>query len=62
MPQYKLVSKNFEYPDQKELQAALRRGAYEQWKRVLSQKVAPEAIIEEVKTAKLRGQGGAGFP
>ncbi|MFH1862720.1 MAG: NADH-quinone oxidoreductase subunit NuoF [bacterium] len=62
MPQYKLVSKNFEYPDQKELQVALRRGAYEQWKRVLAEKIAPEAVMEEVKIAKLRGQGGAGFP
>ncbi len=62
MPEYKLVSKNFEYPDQPHIKAALSRGAYEQWKRVLSEKIPPEKIIEEVKTAKLRGQGGAGFP
>lgn len=62
MPEYKLVSKNFEYPDQPHIKAASSRGAYEQWKRVLSEKIPPEKIIEEVKTAKLRGQGGAGFP
>ncbi|RJP73074.1 MAG: NADH oxidoreductase (quinone) subunit F [Candidatus Zixiibacteriota bacterium] len=62
MPQISLVSKNFQYPDQVELQAALSRGAWEQWKRVLAEKIPPAAIIEEVKAAKLRGQGGAGFP
>ncbi len=62
MPEYKLVSKNFEHPDQPELKAALSRGAYEQWKRVLADKIPPDDIINEVKTAKLRGQGGAGFP
>jgi NADH-quinone oxidoreductase subunit F len=62
MPEYKLVSKNFEYPDQPELKAALGRGAYEQWKRVLSEKIPPDDVTSEVKTAKLRGQGGAGFP
>ncbi|MCX6639431.1 MAG: NADH-quinone oxidoreductase subunit NuoF [bacterium] len=62
MPEYKLVSKNFDYPDQPELQAAVSRGAYEQWKRVLSEQIPPDKITEEVKTAKLRGQGGAGFP
>jgi len=62
MPQLKLVSKNFDYPDQPELQAALSRGAYQQWKRALSRKIPPEKIAEEVKNARLRGQGGAGFP
>ncbi|MBU1651076.1 NADH-quinone oxidoreductase subunit F, partial [bacterium] len=62
MPEYKLVSKNYEFPDQRLLKAALYRGGYEQWKRVIKEKTSPQAIIDEVKTAKLRGQGGAGFP
>jgi NADH-quinone oxidoreductase subunit F len=37
-------------------------GGYEAWKRILSEKVPPESIIEEVKTSGLRGRGGAGFP
>jgi NADH-quinone oxidoreductase subunit F len=31
-------------------------------KKILSEKMAPEAIIEEVKKSGLRGRGGAGFP
>ncbi len=62
MPQMKLVSKNFEFADQPDLPAASSRGAYEQWKKVLAEKIPPEKIAEEVKNAKLRGQGGAGFP
>jgi NADH-quinone oxidoreductase subunit F len=31
-------------------------------KKILSEKIAPEAIIEEVKKSGLRGRGGAGFP
>ncbi|HEX7342916.1 MAG TPA: NADH-quinone oxidoreductase subunit NuoF, partial [bacterium] len=62
MAQLKLVSRNFEQPDQPLLNAALARGAYQQWKRIFSEKIPPEKIVEEVRNAKLRGQGGAGFP
>jgi len=37
-------------------------GGYEAWKRILSDKIPPEKIIEEVKASGLRGRGGAGFP
>jgi NADH-quinone oxidoreductase subunit F len=37
-------------------------GGYEAWKKILSDKPAPEEIIEEVKKSGLRGRGGAGFP
>lgn len=37
-------------------------GGYEQWRRILRDKVAPEVIIEELKKSALRGRGGAGFP
>jgi NADH-quinone oxidoreductase subunit F len=39
-----------------------RAGGYEQWKRILSEKVAPEKVIEAIKASTLRGRGGAGFP
>jgi NADH-quinone oxidoreductase subunit F len=37
-------------------------GGYEQWKKILREKIPPEAIIEELKKSTLRGRGGAGFP
>lgn len=38
------------------------RGGYEMLKKILTEKMAPEAIIDEVKKSGLRGRGGAGFP
>ena len=38
------------------------RGGYAALKRILREKIAPENVIEEVKTSGLRGRGGAGFP
>lgn len=37
-------------------------GGYKVWKKILSEKTPPEQIIAELKTALLRGRGGAGFP
>lgn len=37
-------------------------GGYSVLKKILSEKTAPEKIIEEVKASELRGRGGAGFP
>jgi NADH-quinone oxidoreductase subunit F len=39
-----------------------RAGGYEMWRKVLREKIAPEKLIEELKSAALRGRGGAGFP
>lgn len=36
-------------------------GGYEQWKRVLEEKIPPEKVVESVKLSALRGRGGAGF-
>jgi len=44
------------------LESYLGVGGYSVWKRILKEKTPPEAIIEELKTSKLRGRGGAGFP
>ncbi|CAN5381371.1 NADH-quinone oxidoreductase subunit NuoF [soil metagenome] len=37
-------------------------GGYEVWKKILREKMPPEAIIAELKLSSLRGRGGAGFP
>jgi NADH-quinone oxidoreductase subunit F len=37
-------------------------GGYEQWTKILRDKIPPEQVIEAVKLSALRGRGGAGFP
>ena len=37
-------------------------GGYEQWKKILREKIPPEKIIDALKLSALRGRGGAGFP
>lgn len=37
-------------------------GGYEQWKKILREKLPPEQIIDALKLSALRGRGGAGFP
>lgn len=44
------------------LEAYLSVGGYEVWRRILKDKVTPDAIIDELKLSSLRGRGGAGFP
>ena len=44
------------------LESYLSVGGYEQLKKILTEKIPPENIIEELKTSALRGRGGAGFP
>ncbi|MDN5883026.1 MAG: NADH-quinone oxidoreductase subunit NuoF, partial [Nitrosospira sp.] len=44
------------------LETYLQIGGYQAWKKILSEKIPPEAVIEEIKTSGLRGRGGAGFP
>ena len=38
------------------------RGGYQQLRRLINDKVTPDAIIAELKASSLRGRGGAGFP
>jgi NADH-quinone oxidoreductase subunit F len=40
----------------------VKRGGYEALKRILTEKIAPEQVIAELKASSLRGRGGAGFP
>ena len=44
------------------LENYLKVGGYQALRKVLTEKIAPDAIIAEVKTSALRGRGGAGFP
>lgn len=43
------------------LETYQRNGGYAQLKKILTEKIPPEKVIEAVKTAALRGRGGAGF-
>jgi NADH-quinone oxidoreductase subunit F len=38
------------------------RGGYRALRKVLTERIPPEAIVAEVKKSALRGRGGAGFP
>ena len=44
------------------LQSYLKVGGYSSWRRILSEKIEPAKIIDEIKLSALRGRGGAGFP
>jgi NADH-quinone oxidoreductase subunit F len=37
-------------------------GGYQAWRAILSGKMPPEVVIEQLKLSGLRGRGGAGFP
>ena len=49
-------------PDNWRLRNYLKRDGYVALKKIIANKIPPEAIIEEVKKSALRGRGGAGFP
>jgi len=38
------------------------RGGYRALRRIIEEKISPDAVIAEVKKSSLRGRGGAGFP
>jgi NADH-quinone oxidoreductase subunit F len=40
----------------------LKAAGYQAWRKILTEKIAPEEVIAMVKTSGLRGRGGAGFP
>ena len=44
------------------LDTYLKQGGYAAWKKILRERIEPDAIIDEVKASGLRGRGGAGFP
>ncbi len=58
--QVRIILKKCGLIDPENFESALATGAYKGFERALS--LGPEGTIAEVKTAGLRGRGGAGFP
>ena len=48
-------------PNLHKIDVYIENGGYESFKQVLSSDWNPQKVIEEVKTANIRGRGGAGF-
>jgi NADH-quinone oxidoreductase subunit F len=44
------------------LENYVKVGGYQAWKKILTERISREDVIEEVKRSNLRGRGGAGFP
>ncbi len=55
-----LILRHLDVPNIQELDVYLAHGGYEGFKKALT--MTPEAIIDEIKKAVIRGRGGAGFP
>ncbi|HAZ60990.1 MAG TPA: NADH-quinone oxidoreductase subunit F [Gammaproteobacteria bacterium] len=56
------VYETLQFDEPWSLASYLKIGGYQAWRRILTEKVPPEQVIEEVKASGLRGRGGAGFP
>jgi NADH-quinone oxidoreductase subunit F len=58
----KVLTRRFEYPQELPIwiEDYLAKEGYEGIRKAL--KMAPEAVVDEVKKSSLRGRGGAGFP
>jgi NADH:ubiquinone oxidoreductase subunit F (NADH-binding)/(2Fe-2S) ferredoxin len=59
--QYRIVLRNCGVIDPENIDEYLDRGGYQALRKVLTS-MWPKQVIEELKTAGLRGRGGAGFP
>ena len=49
-------------PDGWRCGAYLGRGGYSALRKILSEKILPERVLDDLKKSSLRGRGGAGFP
>ena len=58
----KVIFHSIHLPESWKLANYLAVGGYDALKKVLTEKMTPEAIIDQVKLSGLRGRGGAGFP
>lgn len=58
--QLRVVVRNCGFIDPADIDHSIARGGYSGLVRALG--MAPDAVIQEVKTSGLRGRGGAGFP
>ncbi len=59
--QPRIVLKNCGLIDPESLEEALAAGAYAGLARIIEEEISPQAVVEEVIRAGLRGRGGAGF-
>ncbi|UZJ40989.1 NADH-quinone oxidoreductase subunit NuoF [Prosthecochloris sp. SCSIO W1101] len=60
--QTRIVLRNVGQIDPKSFEEYRKRGGYNAVEKMLENDMSPEQVIEEVKTAGIRGRGGAGFP
>ena len=60
-PEMKVLSKNFDQDLSWTLKVAKEHGAYKSLEKAMTE-MTPDEVTEEVKTSRLRGRGGAGFP
>jgi NADH-quinone oxidoreductase subunit F len=58
----KVIFHSIHLPESWKLSSYLATGGYEALKKVVTEKIPPEEIINQVKISALRGRGGAGFP
>lgn len=56
----RILTRYWDEPESYRIEVALKYGGYESARKAL--RFSPGQIIEEVKMARLRGRGGAGFP
>jgi NADH-quinone oxidoreductase subunit F len=45
-----------------QIESYSREGGYEAWRRILTERMDPADVVEQIKASGLRGRGGAGFP
>jgi NADH-quinone oxidoreductase subunit F len=57
-----LIPQNFDRDKTWHLKDYQARGGYAALKKIVTEKLTPEQVINEVKLSALRGRGGAGFP
>nr|MBN2276993.1 NADH-quinone oxidoreductase subunit NuoF [candidate division Zixibacteria bacterium] len=57
----RVLFKYIDDPNQINIDTAVGHGAYRAWEKTLRE-LKPEEVIEQVKSAGVRGRGGAGFP
>ena len=57
-----MIPQNFDRDKTWHLHDYQARGGYAALKKIITEKLTPEQVINEVKLSALRGRGGAGFP
>ena len=60
MPETRIVLKNCEKIDPRDLKTYLAADGFKAWKRC-QEELSPEEVIKEIKSSELLGRGGAGF-